>query len=1023
MRKLKISDIKGYVTNVDAPDSPDNFASELRGGVARKDGMLFQRDFGTLHRFTTPPIRPNTFKTISGAADNGSGLIRITATGHGYSTSNVVYIDEVVGTVEAKGKWTITVIDADTFDLQGSTFANAYTSGGIATLTPITIINGHTFVDTDGTEYEIVVGLDSSNNMRVYVYQSGNSTSIDSSYNGSNWIELTRSFTALVNDTIGASDTNFDFDTLQENSVTYTGAADFVNNWIVVNTQSGQNNETVFITDSTATNLVVDTVVGSNGLGWANNDTLEIYRFPAIKFNYTFSNGAAPHVRFLPVEAQRKVNMLYEHTDGTNKQAIQIMKRDARNYMHDSISAYSRTLSAGWYVESDIGVLNPYYTNEGTVGSAFTTTGYFRNVSGLSGTTTVTVTTDAAHNLSTGDTIMFFGNFVNDVSGYWTITVTGGSTFTLDKCIGSGSYTLSGSYYGYIIKVANSSIYDATSGRNWMSVLTGKYNTTSTTLQKYLRVYITVVFNYQESDPVFQGFYYLASTPTASEGTELYWAILLNFALMNKEITAINIYAACPSSDTVATANGWTDADSDYYLLNTINLQSNTPSTQYFKKQNLSYYDKPYFGTIYTSGNATQSRINSSDRTNALNGGAVNISDALNHAIDKVRTYPTPRFGIRVARPQGAISVIDEDDLTLRLSNRNGDNINEDDNFPNVSTDNEGSKLKAFLNSTGELLGLGILNDQIQCFKKTEREWIDLQSGLQGITKCDFVAKNSLVLNCPHGIPYAGEHGIYLLPKTGGEAFVLNPGWQNLYDGTLMVTGVTPYMSSAYRQAIVGGYSVIYDSLWFVTQLNTAASTEYVAFVYSFARRPLSGEPVGWYQRKLNIGSDGSVKYFSGRRSDGTLTIGYGSGILQYPNRAGSYLYQDDVLINGSSTQISQNKGIPTKLRVHCGSIYDILTRNTINTIKVDYDGSSIGGTGTFNLKCFKDTVSSEFETKTFLVDSNPIMRQMPAIGAMERFSFQIDMTEASANEYDIKDLDISTVEMIVQEIPMIGNR
>ena len=109
------------------------------------------------------------------------------------------------------------------------------------------------------------------------------------------------------------------------------------------------------------------------------------------------------------------------------------------------------------------------------------------------------------------------------------------------------------------------------------------------------------------------------------------------------------------------------------------------------------------------------------------------------------------------------------------------------------------------------------------------------------------------------------------------------------------------------------------------------------------------------------------------------------------------------------------------RLKVHCGSLYDILTRSTINTIKIDYAGDSISGTGTFNLKCYKDAITTAFETKTFLVDSNPIMRQMPAVGAMERFTFQIDLTEG--DEEDIKDLDISTVEMIVQEIPMIGNR
>jgi hypothetical protein len=71
---------------------------------------------------------------ITGAV-TAAGLIRITATAHTFSTNNVVDISGVVGTVEAnKAGWTITVIDANTFDLVGSTFVNAYVSGGVASL-------------------------------------------------------------------------------------------------------------------------------------------------------------------------------------------------------------------------------------------------------------------------------------------------------------------------------------------------------------------------------------------------------------------------------------------------------------------------------------------------------------------------------------------------------------------------------------------------------------------------------------------------------------------------------------------------------------------------------------------------------------------------------------------------------------------------------------------------------------------------------------------------------------------------
>lgn len=69
---------------------------------------------------------------ITGADDNGGGLIRITSVAHGMLTGQQVTIYDVLGTTEANDTWTITVITDDTFDLVGSVFTNAYVSGGFA---------------------------------------------------------------------------------------------------------------------------------------------------------------------------------------------------------------------------------------------------------------------------------------------------------------------------------------------------------------------------------------------------------------------------------------------------------------------------------------------------------------------------------------------------------------------------------------------------------------------------------------------------------------------------------------------------------------------------------------------------------------------------------------------------------------------------------------------------------------------------------------------------------------------------
>jgi hypothetical protein len=74
-------------------------------------------------------VPASTF-AVSNAANNGSGLIRITCAANTFITGDVVVINGVTGTTEANGRWTVTVINNTTLDLQGSTFTHAYVSGG-----------------------------------------------------------------------------------------------------------------------------------------------------------------------------------------------------------------------------------------------------------------------------------------------------------------------------------------------------------------------------------------------------------------------------------------------------------------------------------------------------------------------------------------------------------------------------------------------------------------------------------------------------------------------------------------------------------------------------------------------------------------------------------------------------------------------------------------------------------------------------------------------------------------------------
>lgn len=68
---------------------------------------------------------------VTGAVDNGAGLIRLTVTAHTLITGNRARVQFVGGVSNATGTWTVTVIGANTLDLQGSVWAGVYTFGGM----------------------------------------------------------------------------------------------------------------------------------------------------------------------------------------------------------------------------------------------------------------------------------------------------------------------------------------------------------------------------------------------------------------------------------------------------------------------------------------------------------------------------------------------------------------------------------------------------------------------------------------------------------------------------------------------------------------------------------------------------------------------------------------------------------------------------------------------------------------------------------------------------------------------------
>lgn len=105
---------------------------------------------------------------VSGAANNGSGLVRLTVSStSGWTTGDQKTVASVGGTTEANGLWTITVVDGTHIDLQGSTFANAYTSGGYVAVS-VDAIDTPSFDDITSATLDRLALVDTSHNLAFF---------------------------------------------------------------------------------------------------------------------------------------------------------------------------------------------------------------------------------------------------------------------------------------------------------------------------------------------------------------------------------------------------------------------------------------------------------------------------------------------------------------------------------------------------------------------------------------------------------------------------------------------------------------------------------------------------------------------------------------------------------------------------------------------------------------------------------------------------------------------------------------
>jgi hypothetical protein len=106
---------------------------------------------------------------------NAGGLCRVTSTAHGLITGFTVVVAGVVGTTAANGTWTVTVIDADTVDLQGTTYNLAYVSGGTIVRSLASITSAGTYTST---EVAVMVSGTKNGNISAYLNVAGTVTEL-----------------------------------------------------------------------------------------------------------------------------------------------------------------------------------------------------------------------------------------------------------------------------------------------------------------------------------------------------------------------------------------------------------------------------------------------------------------------------------------------------------------------------------------------------------------------------------------------------------------------------------------------------------------------------------------------------------------------------------------------------------------------------------------------------------------------------------------------------------------------------
>lgn len=837
-----------------------------------------------------------------------------------------------------------------------------------------TQVDGHNLrVSTDNSEHDIWIGYDSSNNLGIYVWN----TSLTA------WEELTRVLKTHLLGAPGVTDTTVTINTVTDyhgNSVTL-GSGDILN-YIAVNMNAARLGESLIIVNNTSSTISTVVYVGSAGANWQNGDEVWLFRMTGILPDsvlgtgrgYIFANGVTPHTRFMPLETQDKVTMFYGSSDDPPvlRQPIQIRK-----------SIYTSNVASGgvnvYYYPDDLGgqrsihLLQPYQ--------------YIGN--------------DAT--INPGSPI-----FIGMTTPAAALTTTAG--WYIDKAQLTPDFKAVGA--ATVPKRYLDPIETVTIGEGIKLSFDFTASTASTDLY-HTRFYVTVLYRgisptipYQESDPICQVFLSMRDVSGATGIPTLKPTILIDPSRINKTIAGFRFYEAQKLDDDIGgkLAN-WLDDPTEYIELVDVLITD----------AGWVLYPTDFYCYHYRVIDLTKAFYD-----NALASANSNIDANLEHAIDLNRSYLTPRYGVMIGRSGGPVMAVDQDDQTIRLSTYSGDAAHMDDAFPDVSTDNLGSKQKITLFGHGQILGLSKLGTILVILRNSELERYDLQSGEQDIFAIDCYSKRSVIglgtNDAPIGVAWGGKSGIWMLPAGGGLPVVFNRNLSNFYDGTLMISdGVTPFVTDTQRKNSIFGYDQVYREIYCHLQVNKedGSGTEYLTLRYA-----IDSDKRKWNARQFNL--SGVIKYF-GYKNDGTMIIGSTNGILKYPNRvtyAAAHPYEDDVSWDGS-VGTSANRGIPASFKLNVGEIHSLNPLVTMrNFIQWVIATSKTNGLVTVNF--YADGAPLPFDYLYFRpADKQGMPRIVRRIGQLRQLEIEVIVpTSTDFLRYDVSEMQVEYNSDIV-----MGNR